>query len=772
MKKNIWLALLCLSVGVNATPEEDANLALDWAGDRGDALSQDHLDRVDAMIKEHGGNEAVASVLNGARKTIKETLRSKAQQQQPVVQQQPAPAPVQQPAPAAPINWQMPVSQQEDREYIQAVTTILNHSVEDLLINPKIENILKEFYRDYGGKDIFTENQVKVAGEKAMIVDAKREGKLEEISKAIVRQHYPEGLKNNNGLNNNDNWAEEVAKIDAVYRARNRQPKQVPQGLKNNNGLNNNDDLAEEVANIDAVYRARDGRFQQRPQSDEDADLQKAIEASKKTAEWHNTWGKESLSDEEFAERLPQLGRDTWRKDLKKSTLSEEEQSQIAMALSNTSEENKEKRLKQINRKLANKEKKASKQKSQIAMALSNTSEENKEKRLKQINRKLANKEKKASKQKKASPMDKLSAMMAGIIARPFFRTFQSISEHNNIEDILGDFEALLGKHYLNKSPEDQSQCVSDFQEVESFLILGKTKTKNKKELQDVMQKVVKYGKIVSDTIRSDYLSNQFNQFSAKVSELINWVGNKPMTSLLGHDSLGKQLSHRIDSLSKTFGLFDSKHVQSIIQDKKSKSSVWGLEESKAVIEGLIPEKASDLDTVCEKVIGNLGSKKQVLEKLVANIFRRVSPSNAPFGMPADRAKISSYLGDRIEQYVVASKKRLNTIQEEVDSDEKTRKANRLNILNRLNRQKEEAAPAAGQNHERKGLTKEEILAKHAAKLDQNNSVSNELFDKQMDEKQKQNLKDIAALKNKQGEEDRRPAVGKVKIDEGIAVAN
>ncbi len=559
-----------------------------------------------------------------------------------------------------PINWQIPQQVNPSQiSYEDAVKKIHRDSVKDLNKDPNIRNYLYALSTDYYGVKGFTENDSRVVAIKAKILNAIQNNELSTINSENLRMYYPEGLQNNDDID----IAAEVEKIDAVYKVR-------------------DDSVAQRK---DQQPRNEQPEKSYQFQEYDQAELKKAIEESKKTANDRKNY----LSDKEFDLYVSELGYDlpqTWKSDLKNSDLSKEEQSQNRRALSNISEESREKNVKGLKRTLDHNKK-------DLRKVVSGFSHKTSEQDIHKL---------------------------WGIVASEFCKILKIFTPSDNDSDNIADFKSIAGRYYERKSPRDQDKFLSEFSKIESFLIGSPQdysafdedhqpfNIQSKKELLDMMKKTQKYLKIneymmkkselyvykmnkvekerlikqaekETDTekkeellkqaseIKTERTKNRLDLIEENVENLIKCVGEKPIASLL-RGKISKQTNHRLNAFSKQFGLSNSEDIQNFIQNQKSDCDIFGLEQSKALISKWIPEQAIHSESVCKNVTEKLEGKKQALKRLIKAVITRTDPFYGHFRLNADIKKINNFLDGRIENLVQAAKNQLNSIQEEKNS--------------------------------------------------------------------------------------------------------
>ena len=377
----------------------------------------------------------------------------------------------------------------------------------------------------------------------------------------------------------------------------------------------------------------------------------------------------------------------------------------------------------------------------EVRKALSNTDKKNVGKSQKRIQRKLDNNKKPLPKvfsgfSNTISDQDlsKLSAM----VASEFSKILKTFIPFDNDSDNIADFKAIAGRDYEHKKLKDQEKFLSEFSKIESFLMASPDdcsafdqydQPTSMEELLDIMKMVEKHLKTSvkmmtsselyfykrnkmkkeellkqaeketdnerkeellkqASEIKTERTKNRLNLIEENVENLIKCVRDKPIAILRG-GKINKQTNYRLNAFSKQFGLSDSEKIQNFIQNQKSSSNIFGLEQSKALVETLIPEEASHSEDVCKNVTEKLGVKNKVLKKLILDIIKRTEPLYGSSRLKDDEKEINHVLDGRINNLVKASKNHLKFIQEQKNSlsDSSMIKAKRLENYYRKSKQ-------------------------------------------------------------------------------------
>ena len=722
MRKNIWLTLLCLSGVVSnvkgALSENEfsdflVNLSIDpvlrTSGDRNDwnKCSDDQKNQIRNIIPELDVSLASA-------------------QQNPVVQQQP-------PAPAAAVNVArqqlfVPAEQSNinsaDARYEAAVKRVHSTSLEDLVKDPQFDTIQTGYAQDFRAFDSLTDNDIIVVGNKLQAAKAIRDKKGPDGLSSKAREMYNDYFaKNPVGRQNDDDdndpqlqQAIELSKAEAAQAEKRRI-------------IDDKNDPELQAALKASEASEKQAKKRKINEDENDAELQAAINASKK------------------------LKQDSLLKQLKNSSLSEEEQRDLRKALAESEE---------------------------IYNRNETSIERKKEKALKKAIEKV----------KKEPGTEKVWKEVAYVM-RSFFKKALA---HDNDDDNFGDFVATIGERYKNRSNRANVQAESDLEKIELFFQGAQADfsafdeenpepftIENKRQLLDMVKMTQKYVRSTG----SSFLKNNF-------ANLVKLINKKSIAKLLV-ENLNKKTTRQLDSLSKTLGLANSKDIQNAIQKSKSESSIFGLDQIKEILSIWIPGESNESLDICKNVIDGLEAEKPKLQTLVLNVIRASQPIYGAFGLAADKKEILGFLGQRIDDLAKVSTDAItNAKTKEENAKRQAEQEADLKELNpeevRAKRQAlakrtaqgsgaVDAAPVVGKDiaieteAPVKHLTLQEMIAKNKAdKAASVNQNRDDAFDKEMAKKEVKNQQDIKRLKAGNADEDERPTVKNTILNKAVGV--
>ncbi|MBM3631799.1 MAG: hypothetical protein FJX00_02305 [Alphaproteobacteria bacterium] len=242
-------------------------------------------------------------------------------------------------------------------------------------------------------------------------------------------------------------------------------------------------------------------------------------------------------------------------------------------------------------------------------------------------------------------------------------------------------FKSDIDQIYKNKSKRANAQANSDFEKIAPFFKGVQDdfsafdegpepfKIENKRQLLDMLKMTQKYVKLIGS---SDLDKNFTN--------LVELIKNKSIASLAG-ESLTQKTKKELDSWSTKFGLAKADNIQSAIQQSKSQSSVFGLDQIETIISKWIPQEASESEEVCRNAM-RLKEKPRMVQKIFGKIVEEAIPFYAPFGWTEDQNKVKELLSEKIECLADASVEKIRP--KKISNENEEMRKKRLQYFEKL----------------------------------------------------------------------------------------